>query len=205
MNVAVAIHEVQADELIVATEAGPAPKRIVVSYGFWIFLLSDIVMFAALFAAYAVLVNANAGGPKGAQLFSQASVAIETACLLASSYTCGMMSLAIGSRHRPGTYLLAAITFVLGVALVDRLELLTSMVSFGALIGFFMLHLSVIVYFRKDQNRFRHLALPAIGLVIIAYVLWNAEANAKIAGLCWMAAGVVVFLVMRRRSIGELC
>ena len=76
------------------------------------------------------------------------------------------------------------------------------MQGFGALIGFFMLHLSVIVYFRKDQNRFRHLALPAIGLVIIAYVLWNAEANAKIAGLCWMAAGVVVFLVMRRRSIG---
>jgi hypothetical protein len=41
---------------------GPAPKRIVVAYGFWIFLLSDIVMFSALFAAYAVLVHATAGG-----------------------------------------------------------------------------------------------------------------------------------------------
>ncbi|MGL1608717.1 hypothetical protein ACSTHC_00045, partial [Vibrio parahaemolyticus] len=45
---------------------GPAPKRIVVAYGFWIFLLSDIVMFSALFAAYAVLANASAGGPTGA-------------------------------------------------------------------------------------------------------------------------------------------
>ena len=52
-------------------------------------------MFSALFAAYAVLVRATAGGPTGAQLFNQVSVAIETACLLASSYTCGLMSLAV--------------------------------------------------------------------------------------------------------------
>ena len=44
-------------------EAGPAPKRLVTGYGFWIFLLSDIVMFSALFAVYVVLLNATAGGP----------------------------------------------------------------------------------------------------------------------------------------------
>ena len=86
------------------------------AYGFWIFLLSDIVMFAALFAAYAVLAHATAGGPSGAQLFNQRSVAIETGCLLASSYTCGLMSLAIGSRRYAATYLAALITFVLGAA-----------------------------------------------------------------------------------------
>jgi amino acid transporter len=96
------------------------------------------------------------------------------------------------------TLLIAAITLVLGIALVDRLELLTSMVSFGALIGFLMLHLSVIVHFRDNPNRLRHFVLPAIGLVIIAYVLWNAEINAKIAGLCWMAVGVAFYAVMRR-------
>ena len=100
------------------------------------------------------------------------------------------------------TLLIAVITLVLGVMLVDRLELLTSMVSFGALIGFLMLHLSVIVYFRRSPNRIRHLVLPVIGLVIIAYVLWNAEANAKIAGVCWLAVGAAFYLVMRRRSIG---
>src|SRR5437588_5336665 len=106
MSVAVAVHGGQPEKtLIIESEAGPAPKRIVVTYGFWIFLLSDIVMFSALFASYAVLVHATAGGPGGAELFNQVSVAIETGCLLASSYTCGMMSLAVGSRHRLATYL----------------------------------------------------------------------------------------------------
>src|SRR5712691_9385284 len=100
MNIAVTIDDVRKDTLASASEAGPAPKRIVVAYGFWIFLLSDIVMFAALFAAYAVLVRATAGGPSGTQLFNQAGVALETACLLASSYTCGLMSLAVSERRR---------------------------------------------------------------------------------------------------------
>src|SRR5258707_4720509 len=99
MNVAVAIDVVDHEALPAASEAGPAPKRVVVTYGFWIFLLSDIVMFSALFAGYAVLARATAGGPAGATLFNQTNVALETACLLASSYTCGMMALAIGSRR----------------------------------------------------------------------------------------------------------
>src|SRR3979411_2095930 len=113
MDVAVAVHEAHPEAVTGAAEAGPAPKRIVVAYGFWIFLLSDIVMFSALFAGYAVLTRATAGGPGGAALFNQTSVAIETACLLASSYTCGLMSVSIGSRRRGGTYLFALVTFLL--------------------------------------------------------------------------------------------
>jgi cytochrome o ubiquinol oxidase subunit 3 len=116
MNITVAIDTVPQEALPSASEAGPAPKRIVVTYGFWIFLLSDIVMFAALFASYAVLVRATAGGPTGARLFNQTTVAIETVCLLLSSYTCGLMSLAVNSRSRLGTYLGALITFALGAA-----------------------------------------------------------------------------------------
>ena len=145
MNIAVAIDEVEQETLTPASEAGPAPKRIVVAYGFWIFLLSDIVMFSALFAAYAVLVHATAGGPTGAQLFNQVNVAIETACLLASSYTCGLMSLAINSRSRLGTYFFALVTFVLGAAFLalemrefarhdrPRRDAATQRVSFGLL------------------------------------------------------------------------
>src|SRR4051812_42304023 len=114
MNVAVAIDEIRPGEMPRASEAGPAPKRIVVAYGFWVFLLSDIVMFSAIFATYAVLVRSTAGGPGGAQLFNQVNVAIETACLLASSYTCGLMSLAVGERRRATTYLFALVTFMLG-------------------------------------------------------------------------------------------
>jgi len=130
MNVAVAVDEIQPETLISYTETGPAPKRVVVGFGFWIFLLSDIVMFSALFASYAVLVNATAGGPTGAQLFNQVSVAVETACLLFSSYSCGLMSLAINSRRRTATYLGALVTFVLG-ALFLNLEFV-GMIAIGA-------------------------------------------------------------------------
>src|SRR5262249_20895744 len=94
---------------------------------------SDIVMFAALFAAYAALVRATAGGPAGAQLFNQGSVAIETAFLLVSSYACGLMSLAAGSRRRDSTYLFALVTFVLGAAfLALELREFAGMISVGA-------------------------------------------------------------------------
>jgi len=133
MNVAVTLDEIRPDALPATSEAGPAPKRIVVAYGFWIFLLSDIVMFSALFAAYAVLVRATAGGPTGAQLFNQGSVAIQTACLLASSYTCGLMSLAVNERRRDATYLFAVVTFALG-AMFLALELreFAGMIAIGA-------------------------------------------------------------------------
>jgi len=133
MNIAVAIDGIDRQAQPPASEAGPAPKRIVVAYGFWVFLLSDIVMFAALFAAYAVLRNATAGGPAGAQLFNQASLAIETACLLASSYTCGMMSLAVNQRHRDATYLFAGITFALGaIFLALEIREFAGMIAIGA-------------------------------------------------------------------------
>jgi cytochrome o ubiquinol oxidase subunit 3 len=120
MNIAVAVDdEVRHEARPSASEAGPAAKRVVVGYGFWIFLLSDIVMFSAIFAAYAVLAHATAGGPSGVQLFNQRSVAIETGCLLASSYTCGLMA--------------ALITFVLGAAfLVLEVREFAGMIAIGA-------------------------------------------------------------------------
>ena len=95
---------------------GPAPTSVTVSFGFWVFLLSDIILFAALFAAYAVLCGHTAGGPSGRQLFHLPKVALETACLLASSFTGGLLTVAAGARHRPATYGAATLTFVLGAA-----------------------------------------------------------------------------------------
>ena len=82
-----------------ASAQGPAPKRIVTAYGFWIFLLSDIVMFSCFFAAYAVLLGQTAGGPSGSQLFNLGNVAAETAFLLLSSFTCGLASIAADTRN----------------------------------------------------------------------------------------------------------
>jgi cytochrome o ubiquinol oxidase subunit III len=116
-----------------ADPGGPAPKRIIVAYGFWIFLLSDIIMFSAIFATYAVLARATAGGPTGAELFNQTNVAIETACLLASSFTCGLMSLAINEENRGATYLGAAVTFLLGAAFLTlELREFADMIAKGA-------------------------------------------------------------------------
>jgi cytochrome o ubiquinol oxidase subunit III len=132
MSVATAIVDGGRDPLP-DSERGPAPKRIIVGFGFWIFLLSDIVMFSAFFATYAVLVHATAGGPTGATLFNQTNVAIETACLLLSSYTCGLMSLAINVRNRLGTYLGAAATFVLGAAFLTlEIHEFVGMIASGA-------------------------------------------------------------------------
>ena len=149
MNIATAIELGHLDHEAPSSAAagGHASKEIVAGYGFWVFLLSDIVMFAALFAAYAVLVHATAGGPAGDQLFSQVTVAVETACLLASSYTCGLMSLAAGSRRRGAFYLGALITFALGAAFLGlELREFAEMIHRGAtpqasafLSGFFAL------------------------------------------------------------------
>ncbi|HKD27849.1 MAG TPA: cytochrome (ubi)quinol oxidase subunit III [Xanthobacteraceae bacterium] len=95
---------------------GPASKRIVVAYGFWLFILSDMVMFSALFAAFAVLRGNTAGGPTGAELFNLRNVFIETMCLLLSSYTCGLGALS-AERRRPALFVMFAVfTFVLGAA-----------------------------------------------------------------------------------------
>ena len=97
-------------------EGGPASKRIIVGYGFWIFLLSDIIMFSGFFASYAVLVNATAGGPSGRQVFELNNVAIETGCLLISSFTCGMASLAVEQKSQLWTQISLLVTGLFGLA-----------------------------------------------------------------------------------------
>jgi cytochrome o ubiquinol oxidase subunit III len=126
---------------------GPAPTRIVVAYGFWIFILSDIVLFSGLFAAYAVLSGNTAGGPTGAELFNLRKVFIETMCLLVSSYTCGLGALSAERRQQGRFLIFAAFTFVLGaVFLFIEINEFAGMVRDGAgpsrsafLSGFFTL------------------------------------------------------------------
>ena len=99
-----------------AGEGGPASKRVIVGYGFWIFILSDIVMFSAFFAAHAVLQTATAGGPSGRDLFHPTSIAIETACLLASSFACGLSAVATEARSQLWTQIALLVTGLLGLA-----------------------------------------------------------------------------------------
>ncbi|TPJ14389.1 cytochrome (ubi)quinol oxidase subunit III [Mesorhizobium sp. B2-7-3] len=95
-------------------EGGPASKFVTVTYGFWIFLLSDIIMFSAIFASYAVLANATDNGPTGKQLFDLTRVAIQTGLLLTSTFTAGLASLAVERRSMPGAQSWLVVTGVLG-------------------------------------------------------------------------------------------
>jgi cytochrome o ubiquinol oxidase subunit III len=102
------------------SERGPAPKHVVVGFGFWLFLLSDIVIFAALFACYAVLSGAVASGPSGPSLFDRQRVFSETMCLLASSVTCGFAQIAVQRRHASTAYAWMLATFVLGALFLKQ-------------------------------------------------------------------------------------
>jgi cytochrome o ubiquinol oxidase subunit III len=99
-----------------AADYGPAPKRVIVGYGFWIFLLSDFVMFSGFFAAYAVLGHSTADGPGPRELFDLRNVGIETACLLLSSFTCGMASIAVDGRRVALAQFCLLLTAALGLA-----------------------------------------------------------------------------------------
>jgi cytochrome o ubiquinol oxidase subunit 3 len=112
----VAYQALPSPKVVPLSMRGPASARVVVGYGFWLFLLSDFVVFAALFAAYAVLSGETNGGPPGAALFDKTRVLLETACLLSSSFTCGLGSMAVQRRDKSATYLWMAATFVLGAS-----------------------------------------------------------------------------------------
>jgi cytochrome o ubiquinol oxidase subunit 3 len=97
---------------------GPARKRIIVGYGFWIFLLSDIVMFSCFFATFAVQVNATAGGPGPRDVVEIPRVAMETGLLLLSSYTCGLSFAATNARNKLWTQVFLLLTGLLGLGFV---------------------------------------------------------------------------------------
>ncbi len=132
-----------------------------------------------------------------------------TARLLFSMARDGMLPRALAHvnarRQTPirAILLTAAITLVLGIFMVDQLELLTSMVNFGALAGFLALHVSVVIWFvgkQKSRQWISHLLSPVLGFAIVAYVLVNAQTNAKVAGLVWLGVGVVVLVVVKLRG-----
>ena len=145
-------------------ERGPSPRKVIVGYGFWLFLLSDIIVFSALFAAYAVLAGRTAQGPSGVQLFHRDNVLIETGCLLFSSFTCAMMSLSIELRKKGWMVIAAALTFVLGAAFL-RLELVefAAMVARGA---------------GPDRSAFLSAFFALVGMHGLHVTL----------GLCWLVA-----------------
>lgn len=112
---------------------GPESKSIVVPYGFWLFVLSDMILFSALFATYASLANATDGGPVTNQLFDRTNVAIETMALLISSFVCGLAMIAAKRRNMAWTQGWLALTALLGlVFLTIEIREFAGMIRIGA-------------------------------------------------------------------------
>lgn len=103
--------------------------------------------------------------------------------------------------------LVGAITLALGLFFVGQIGLISSLVNFGALTSFLLLHLSVIIYFgvrKHSANIVLHWVVPIVGFCIIGFVLWNAEPAAKIGGIIWLVIGLIVLAYYSRRGVGIL-
>ena len=99
--------------------------------------------------------------------------------------------------------MVSAISVVLVLFFVGQIGLISSLVNFGALFAFCLLHISVVWYYigrKKSKNYLLHLVVPTLGFLIIGYVLFNADPLAKIGGIVWLAIGAVVFIVNKIRG-----
>jgi cytochrome o ubiquinol oxidase subunit 3 len=102
--------------MIKKAEAAAGANRTVL--GFWIYLMTDCVLFASLFATYAVMRGNTNGGPGGDSLFDMPYALVETVILLTSSFVCGLAMVALQQRHQRRVLWLLGLTFVLGAVFV---------------------------------------------------------------------------------------
>ncbi len=101
----------------------------------------------------------------------------------------------------------AGLTLIAGLVFVGQIDIISTLVNFGALTSFLLLHVSVIAYYgikRKSGNVLLHWISPILGFLIIGFVLWNADASAKIGGLIWLVIGAAVLLYYRSKGTGVL-
>lgn len=132
---------------LVEDDAGHGAHSSPTPLGFWIYLMSDALIFATLFATYGVLVTAYAGGPTPGELFKLPLVALNTAFLLVSSITYGMAMMAMQAGKTRGVQMWLVLTVLLGAAFVGvELYEFSHMIAEGAtpqrsafLSGFFTL------------------------------------------------------------------
>jgi amino acid transporter len=111
----------------------------------------------------------------------------------------------VDPKHRVpvnATLFVAVISLALGIYMSQRddgITLLSTLVNFGALSAFLLLHVSVVVHYlvrRKSHDYWRHLAVPVIGFAILVAVVVNADVAAQTLGFTWLGIGVVLLVVL---------
>ncbi|MFA5004033.1 MAG: cytochrome o ubiquinol oxidase subunit III [Candidatus Saccharimonadales bacterium] len=147
-----------------AETQNPADKTL---FGFWLYIMTDCVLFASLFATYAVLRNNTFGGPGGGELFSLPFVLTETLILLTSSFTMGLAMLASRGRAKRQVAYWLGITFLLGLA-------------------FLVLEVSEFRHLAHEGNSWRR-----SGFLSAFFTLVSTHGLHITVGLTWIAAMIV--------------
>lgn len=141
------------------------------SLGFWIYLMTDCLLFASLFATFAVLRNSTFGGPSGADLFDMQFVLVETMILLTSSFTIGMAVLGAARGYKTQSLVWLIVTFALG-AIFLAMELY----EFGVLIdeGYGWQRSAFLSsYFTLVATHGLHIAVGLLWVIVVAIRLWR--------------------------------
>jgi len=97
------------------------------------------------------------------------------------------------------TLIVAGVSLVVGLVFAQRLDDLSRIVNFGALTSFLLLHLAVINHYfvrARSGDWLRHVLFPLLGFAVIAYVLYEMDRSAKLMGACWIAAGIIYYVVL---------
>lgn len=100
-------------------------------------------------------------------------------------------------------YLVAVLSLLICYLFINSVDTLTSLVNFGALSGFMLLHLTVINYYWRRQKSgkvVRHLICPVIGFIIVAAIMVNMGVDAQKLGLIWIALGLVYLFFLNKFS-----
>lgn len=142
-------------------------------FGFWVYLMTDCVLFASLFATYAVLHNNTFGGPSGKDLFSLPYALTETLMLLTSSFSCGLSILSAHARNLRHALTWLGITFLLGIGfLTMELHEFTKLVHDGN-----SWHRSGFLssYFTLVGTHGLHITIGLLWLVVMVYRLYSGR------------------------------
>jgi cytochrome o ubiquinol oxidase subunit III len=183
----------------------PAEEYEEKAFGFWIYLMSDAIIFALLFATYVLMVGNTAGGPAGKELFSLPRAAGETALLLASSTTFGFSSVELARENKSRVLLWLLLTVVLGAGFLfleyrefsgmiaqgagpDRSGFLS---AFFTLVGTHGLHVSIgllWILVMIGQVLVKGLTLPVVSRLARLGLFWH------FLDIIWVAIFSVVYL-----------
>ncbi len=179
-----------------------------VMFGFWIYLMTDLLMFAVLFACFAVLRNSTGGGEAVGNLLSPHLAFVETLILLTSSFTCGIGMIAARKRQLSTTYLWFIVTFILGLSFLcielwEFRELIhegftmrtnASFSSFFVLVGTHGLHitsglvwLGIIFYYLKKRGLNNHM----VRKLALVSLFWH------FLDIVWIFIFTVVYLISK--------